>query len=160
MNPRFLLLFSLLILLACNNEKKEEKKPVTLPPQYYYYPRANVYFDSANKDYLFVTTDGKTWQTAKQIPNVVQGLMDKGIFIPNPSQPVWKDNEQHKLIYSSVLYAVPGDTVAKKEPPKPEIKAPDTLVVKEKKDRKGLRKFVDKIFSIFKKDKKKEDTAQ
>lgn len=152
----------LLFFVACNNEqKKEEKKAAGLPPAYYFFPRANVYFDSANKDYLFLANDGKTWQSAKQIPNIVQGLMDKSVLIVTPSNPVWKDNEQHRLLYSSLLYAMPSDTVAKKLPPKPVVKVQDTIAVaKEKKERKGLRKFVDKIFGIFKKDRKKKDTMQ
>src|SRR5215218_7557781 len=113
MHERRRILFFSLILFACGNGEEEKKTPATLPPQYYYYPRANVYFDSANKDYLFAANDGTSWQTAKQIPNIVQGLMDKSVFISNPPQPVWKDNEQHRLIYSAVLYATPEDTVAK-----------------------------------------------
>ncbi|HEU4903309.1 MAG TPA: hypothetical protein VFT06_10965, partial [Flavisolibacter sp.] len=98
MNERFLLLLFSFLLFACGNKEEKKKTPAPVPPQYYYYPRANVYFDSANKDYVFLANDGITWQTAKQIPNVVQGLMDKSVLIPNPPQPVWKDNEQHKLI--------------------------------------------------------------
>ena len=162
MNERLLIFLFSFVLFACGSGEREEKKPTALPPQYYYYPRANVYFDSANKDYIFLANDGATWQTAKQIPNVVQGLMDKSVLIQNPPQPVWKDNEQHRFIYSSLLYATPEDTVAKKElpPPPPVAKTTDTVSEKEKKERKGFRKFVDKIFGVFKKDKKKKDTAE
>jgi hypothetical protein len=161
MNERFLILFFSFLLAACGNGGEKKKTPAPKPPQYYYYPRANVYFDSANKEYVFLANDGITWQTAKQIPNVVQGLMDKSVLIPNPPQPVWKDNEQHKLIYSSVLYITPEDTTAKKAPPPPPIaKTTDTIAGKEKRERKGFRKFVDKIFSVFKKDKKKKDTVE
>lgn len=162
MNERFLVLLFSFLLFACGNGEEKKKTPAPVPPQYYYYPRANVYFDSANKEYIFLATDGITWQTAKQIPNVVQGLMDKSVLIPNPPQPVWKDNEQHKLIYSSVLYVTPEDTIAKKEPPPPPptAKTTDTVAEKEKRERKGFRKFVDKIFSVFKKDKKKKDTVE
>jgi hypothetical protein len=162
MIERFLIVLFSFFLAACGSGEEEKKMPAALPPQYYYYPRANVYFDSANKDYVFAAGDSSTWQTAKQIPNIVQGLMDKSVFIPNPPQPVWKDNEQHKLIYSAVLYATPEDTVAKKEPPPPPppVKSPDTASGEEKRERKGLRKFVDKVFSVFKKDKKKKDSVQ
>ena len=161
MNERLLLFFFSFVLAACGNTERGEKKPAALPPQYYYFPRANVYFDSANKDYVFLANDGTTWQTARQIPNVVQGLMDKSVLIKNPPQPVWKDNEQHRFIYSSLLYATPEDTVAKKAPPPPPVaKTTDTVSEKEKKDRKGFRKFVDKIFGVFKKDKKKKDTTE
>jgi hypothetical protein len=163
MSTRFWILLLPLFFFACNDNKKEvAKKPAALPPLYYYYPRANVYFDSANKDYVFLATDGVTWQTAKQIPNIVQGLMDKSVLIENPSQPVWKDNEKHKLVYSALLYATPNDTVEKKEPPKSVIKpekTPDTLAAPKKKQ-SGLKRLLDKIFGGFKKEKKKKDTAQ
>jgi len=160
MNGRFLLYFFLLFCFACNSKPAAKKEAVALQPQYYYYPRANVYFDSANKDYVFLANDGKTWQTAKQIPNIVQGLMDKSVLITNPSQPVWKDNEKHKLVYSALLYVTSADTLEKKEPPKPVATAPVDTAATEKKEHKGVRKMLDKFFGLFKKDKKKKDTAQ
>lgn len=159
---RFLLFFLFSFsLIACNNEKAKEEVP-RLTPQYYYYPRANVYFDSANKEYLFMASDGQNWQTAKQIPAVVQGLMDKTSLVQNPSNPVWKDNEKHRLIYSAVLYATPNDTTAKKEAPKPiaDRRGSRDKEKGDKKDRKGLGKFLDKIFGGLKKDKKKKDSAE
>ena len=158
MDTRFVLLFLSFFLFACNNDsKREEKKETLLPPKYYYYPRANVYFDSANKDYIFLGNDGKTWQTEKQIPAAMQLLMDKNAYIENPPQPVWKDNEQHKLLYSALLYTTYADTVRKKETTfvkKPAILRVDTI---KKKERKGVRKFFDKLFSRFKKNKDKEE---
>lgn len=151
-----IVLFALSIVGCNDNDKAAEQKTARLSPQYFYFPRANVYFDSANKEYLFLATDSSDWQTAKQIPNVMQGLMDKSIYIETPSQPVWKDNEKHRLIYSSLLYATAEDTVQKKEVPKPIAKAPVDTVVAEKKP-KGIKKVFGKIFGIFKK--KKKDTT-
>lgn len=142
--------------LACNNNKAEKTvaaPPPPPPPKYYFYPKANVYFDTVNKEYLFLSSDEKTWQSAKQIPAAMQAMMDKNVLIDTPGKPVWKDNDRHKLIYSALLYASPADTqivkpvappVIKEAPPKEEIK----------KERKGLRKFLDKIFG-----RKKKDTA-
>lgn len=159
MNRYFLIIFIALVIAGCNDgNKTTQQKPTRLSPQYFYYPRANVYFDSANKEYLFLANDSSNWQTAKALPNVMQGLMDKSIYIQNPSQPVWKDNDKHKLIYSSLLYATPEDTVEKKEIPKPIVKVSVDTTAKEKKEAKGLRKVLGKIFGIFKK--KKKDTAQ
>ena len=161
MNRYFWLLLFPVFFFACNNGKEEPpKEPAALPPQYYYYPRANVYFDSANKDYVYLANDGVNWQTAKQIPNIVQGLMDKSVFIQTPSAPVWKDNEKNKLVYSALLYATPEDTMVKKVIPKPVIKrdsVPDSTTVTGKK-RSGVRRFFDKIFGGLKKDKKKKDS--
>lgn len=159
MNGRFLLLVFSFCLIACKDDQKAAPPKVdTLPPQYYYFPRANVYFDSANKDYLFLTADSSAWQSSKQIPAVVHSMMDKSVLIENPSQPVWKDNDKHKLVYSALLYATPNDTIEKKEPPKPLADTPKKTEeeVKPPKKRSGVRRFLDKIFG----GKKKKDTAE
>ena len=157
MTRYFLIIVCALFVVACNDDKSAEQKPQRLPPQYFYFPRANVYFDSSNKEYLFLANDSANWQTAKQIPNVMQGLMDKSVYVSNPQQPVWKDNEKHRLIYSSLLYATAEDTVQKKEIPKPVAKAPVDTVAQKKKDAKGIKKVLGKILGIFKK--KKKDTT-
>ncbi len=150
----FLALFFLFFSVSCNNnnaDKKTVEIPKQLSPQYYFYPKANVYFDSANKNYVFLTTDGKTWQTVKGIPAAMQLLMDKSILIDTPANPVWKDNERHKLIYSALLYASPSDTQITKEV-KP---LPKPVVIKQeevKKKKSGLKKFLEKIFGKKKKD--------
>jgi len=165
MNVRLLLLSFTLFVFACGNEQKPGvNKPATLPPQYYYFPRANVYFDSANKEYLFLTADSSSWEKSKQIPAVVQSLMDKSVYIGHPSQPVWKDNDKHKLVYSALLYATPADTVEKKAPVITEAAKPvitpsaDSINNALEKKRSGVRRFFDKIFGGLKK--KKKDTAQ
>lgn len=154
------MLFFFFLLVACNNKAEEGKpeSPAILPPQYYYFPRANVYVDSANKDYLFLANDGKTWQTAKQIPAAMQVMMDKSVLIEKPTQPVWQDNENHRLVYSALLYATASDTT-RKAPPKPKEAAskPAADSAKEAgKERKGLRKFFDKLFGKNKKDRHKD----
>ena len=164
MNRLIGLLFSYFLLVACNTKKEEEtpQQATTLPPQYYYFPKANIYVDSANMDFLFVANDGKTWQTAKQIPVAMQAMMDKNILIENPSQPVWKDNENHRLVYSALLYATASDT-ARIVPPKPEAtpsKPAEDTVKEEVKERKGLRKFFDKIFGRNKKDKRNNENNE
>ncbi|MDQ3278047.1 MAG: hypothetical protein M3Q06_06960 [Bacteroidota bacterium] len=159
MNRQVTLFFVFICLVACNGkaEKAEPESPATLPPQYYYFPKANVYVDSANRAYLFLANDGKTWQSAKQIPAAMQALMDKSVLIQNPAQPVWENNENHRLVYSALLYATASDTT-KKEAPKSKIvssKSEEDSVKEAAKDRKGLRKFFDKIFGKNKKDKDK-----
>lgn len=145
------------VLFACSDNKAEKLAAAVHPPappapKYYFFPKANVYVDSVNRDYVFLSGDGKTWTTEKQIPAVVHGLMDKSILIDSPPQPVWKDNENHRLVYSAVLYATPADTVEKKERRVvAKAEAPDTA---EKKERKGgLRRFFDKLFGKKNKDK-------
>jgi len=142
---KFFALLLFVFCFACTN-KKAETIVVATPapsPKYYFFPKANVYFDSVNKDYLFLTNESRTWSTAKQIPDVMQSMMDKSVLIDSPSTPVWKDNQNHKLVYSALLYASPNDTVEKKAPPTVQKPVTPEPV---KKEKKGLRKFLDKIF--------------
>jgi hypothetical protein len=139
--------------VACTQKQPEKQAAVPPPPapRYYFYPKANVYFDSANMDFVFLGNDGKTWQTVKQIPAAMQVMMDKNVLIDSPAAPVWKDNESHRLVYSALLYAAPSDTQAEK---KVMVVLPPKENLEKKKERKGLRGFFDKIF----KRKKKNDT--
>ena len=163
MYRHFQLIYCLIFFLACNEGRPEETKEeevIALPPLYYYFPRANVYFDSANKDYVFLGNDSAKWQTAKQIPAVVLALMDKSVQIQDPPDPVWRDNENHKLVYSARLYATPGDTVVKKKVAKtvPKREAPplDSTIV-EVKEKKGVGKFFQKIFGGKKRERKEQE---
>lgn len=156
MTGRLLTFLLAVCLLACSDDQKRlPQKTASLPPQYYYYPRANVYFDSANKQYVFLTADSSSWQSSAQVPAVVKSLMDKGVLIEHPSHPVWKDNDKHRLVYSALLYATPNDTIEKVEPPQPvadtPVKAPEES--KPEKKRSGIRRFFDKIFGGLKKEK-------
>ena len=84
----------------------------------------------------------------------MHSMMDKGVLLDTFSQPVWKDNQNHRLIYSAVLYRSPNDTVEKK--PGPVVQKPVADVdtsVGQKKEKKGLSKFLDKLFGKKKKDK-------
>jgi len=153
---RMLKFFSLAIAFfcfACGNNKAETAAAPP-PPKYYFYPQANVYFDTVNQDYLFLTNEGKTWTSARQIPDVVQSMMDKSVLIDSPAAPVWKDNANHKLVYSALLYASPNDTVERKEPVVVVKKPVNSDSVKKKK---GLGKFLDKIFGRKKKAKQEDE---
>lgn len=136
--------FALTAAAACNNSKPAEPAVVEAKPLYYFYPKANVYFDSANKTYAFLGSNGAAWQTAKEIPAVVRQLMDKGALIDSPATPVWRDNETHKLVYAAQLYATAKDTQEVKEPVV--VAAQKTEITQKKKERKGLGKFFNRIF--------------
>lgn len=156
--PIFAFLF-IFLMAACNQDAEESRVEgvETKAPLYYYFPKANVYIDSANSDYIFLGNDGKSWQTAKQIPAAMQALMDKNVFIEYPSQPVWQDNESHRLVYSALLYATPNDTTKKVAPKSTVIRPVAKDTVEEKKERKGLGKFLNKIFGKKKKEQKNEE---
>ncbi|RYF84504.1 MAG: hypothetical protein EON98_09010 [Chitinophagaceae bacterium] len=140
----------LALFVSCNDNKAEQSKvsaPPPPPPKYSFYPKANVYFDTVNKDYIFLGSDGRTWTSGKEIPAAMQSMMDKSVLLDTFSQPVWKDNQNHRLIYSAALYATPNDTIERKPPP-PVVQKPADSV---KKEKKGLAKFLDKIFGKKKK---------
>lgn len=136
---------------ACGNNKAEQAAPAPLPPKYYFYPKANLYFDTVNKDYVFQSNDGKAWVSQKQIPAALQAMMDKMVLLDTFSQPVWTNNDNHKLVYSALLYATPNDTVERKEVV---VQKPVTDTVK--KEKKGLAKFFDKLFGRKKKNKEQQ----
>ena len=153
---KFFALTLFIFCFACTDKRTEETVAPPLPaPKYYFFPKANVYFDSVNKDYLFLTNAGQTWSSAKQIPDVMQSMMDKSVLIDSPASPVWKDNQNHKLVYSALLYASPNDTMQKKALPPPLLRAGNADTVK--KEKKGLRKFFDKLFGRKKKNKEPEE---
>lgn len=149
----FVLIVICFSFFTCNDNKAETVVAAPPPPKYYFYPKANVYFDTVNKDYLFLGSDGQTWTTGKEIPAAMQSMMDKSVLLDSFSQPVWRDNQNHRLIYSAALYATPEDTVERKPTPPPVAHVPDNKGGDEKKEKKGLRKFLDKIFGKKKKDK-------
>ena len=140
---------------ACNDNRAKETTAVAPPPPpiYYYYPKANVYFDTVNKNYVFLGNDGVTWTSGKEIPAAMHSMMDKSVLLDTFTQPVWKDNQNHRLIYSAVLYRSPNDTIEKKPEPVVQKPAANPNVGEEKKEKKGLRKFLDRIFGKKKKDK-------
>ena len=154
MRSYFLLMICFLA-FACGESEVKSKAVAAPPPppKYYYYPKANVYFDTVNKDYIFLGSDGATWTSGKAIPAAMQSMMDKSVLLDTFSQPVWKDNQNHRLIYSAVLYRSPNDTIEKKPEPVVLKPAPGPDSVGEKKEKKGLRKFLDKLFGKKKKDK-------
>jgi hypothetical protein len=153
----YLLMAICFLCFACgDNQARDTTVAAPPPPKYYYYPKANVYFDSVNRDYIFLGSDGATWTSGKEIPAAMHSMMDKSVLLDTFSQPVWKDNQNHRLIYSAVLYRSPNDTVEKK--PEPVVQKPTVTAdtVEQKKEKKGLRKFLDKLFGKKKKDKEAE----
>lgn len=150
---RYFFLLLTVFYFACTDNKAEEPLAAPPSPKYYFYPKANVYFDTVNKNYLFQGSEGK-WVTEKQIPAMMQAMMDKSVLLDTFQQPVWKDNEIHRLVYSAALYASPRDTV---EEPEPVVQRPASSEPEVKKEKKGLRKFLDKIFGRKKKNEDKKN---
>jgi hypothetical protein len=143
---------------ACKG--KEEAKP----SEYYYYPKTNMYFDVAKNIYIFSLDGAKTWDTIDaKTQNEPITLGDK-IVLYGSSDSIWKDNDAHRRAYKGKLYDVLADDTTD---------VPVTTIITEKKivkkttpvkkeeeevqkPRKGLGKFLNKIFG--KKKDKKENT--
>lgn len=130
----------------------DKKPPVKQSSTYYYYPKVNMYYDVANSIYIYLDTDGKTWQSAKQITDKLTTGMGKKAILINPPLPVWKSNEHHKMVYSTALYASSKDF--RKSPPKTstvtskpntEAKKPEAAQQQEKKE-SGIERFFKRLF--------------
>lgn len=141
---------------ACN-EVEEEKQGTTI----FYYPKPNVYYDVEEKQYFFFSDDNKEWRTEKNLEAFQKDSLGKNVVIENPSQPVWKDNEHHRLVYGAALYTSAvdlqrkyyEDSVNSLPKPPPVIIKKDTSLISNEQDeevtdneKKGLKKFLDRVF--------------
>lgn len=121
-----------------------------------YYPKANVYYDHGDNTYSFMDKDGN-WKTSRELPASQQVNLDKKITLNGTSKNIWKENEQHRLIYSIQLYSSPKDFKADPPPPPPQvtIKEEDPEkpgLQKTEPKQKGLKKFFNKLFGKDKKE--------
>ncbi len=131
---------------------KSQKKEYIQGIRFQYYPKANVYYDLDNKEYHLLQNE--KWQRSKNITEEQQSFLGKGVVINKPAIPVWKDNEQHRLIYGTALYTSTADVKQKyyedsiRSLPKKIIvpKADSVAVEEEEKKRSGVRNFFDRIF--------------
>ncbi|HWJ29165.1 MAG TPA: hypothetical protein VNS32_21675, partial [Flavisolibacter sp.] len=89
--------------IGFSSKKPAEKK--IIPPYYYYFPQANVYFDSVSKLYTYQISNNEGWYTDMNIPDSLRFLLNKKVILGNCPDPVWKNNEHDRLIYSVSLYA-------------------------------------------------------
>ncbi len=150
-------LIYILVFFSCKEVEKSKQGNT-----FEYYPRVNIYYDIDEKYYLVFDSAQNAWQQKNNLSAEETDMLSKKVVITNPSRPVYKDNDNHRLIYGTVLYSSPEvlrqkfieDSIklaaVKKEKP---IKKVDTVAEaeREKKPKRGLKKFFDKIFN--KKDK-------
>lgn len=118
---------------------------------YYYYPKANFYYDSTEGKYVCWDTSTVQWRKTNQLP-VQEVDLGKRVRIGESAEPVWKENQQHRLIYSVSLYSDPEDfkkeqktVIAASE----KSNAPKSEKVEKKS---GMKKFLERIFPPKKKD--------
>lgn len=125
-------------------------RPVA-PHTYYYYPKANFYYDSTAGNYICWDSSATEWKNTDQLP-VQQLDLGKRVRIGESLNPVWKDNQQHRLIYSVSLYSEPEDFKKKKVPVSNSDKKTDSALSEEKDEKKsGVKKFFERIFPPKKK---------
>jgi hypothetical protein len=127
-------------------------RPLVTPHTYYYYPKANFYYDSTAGNYVCWDSAATEWKTTDKLP-VQEVDLGKRVRIGESTNPIWLDNQDHRLIYSVSLYSEPKDFKTKAKPvvttPKQQ---PDTVSELAKSEKKsGVRKFFEKIFPPKKK---------
>lgn len=133
------------IFCSCSNNEQPKQGDTFL-----YYPKENIYYDIALKEYYFFDSTQNSWQQRKDIDG---NSLGKKVLITNASFPVYKDNEQHRLIYGSKLYTSSDEIRRKyiedslKSLPPPVAKKSNTSEdKKDEKKKSGFRKFWEKLF--------------
>jgi hypothetical protein len=155
MKSVLLFLISTLLFFSCKEVEKLKQGST-----YEYYPLANIYYDIDEKYYLVFDSAQDAWQQKENLSGEETDTLGKKVVITNPSRPVYKDNDNHRLIYGTVLYSsseelrqkfiedsLKVDSAKKVKP----IRKVEPKLEAEKKPKRGLKKFFDKIFN--KKDK-------
>jgi hypothetical protein len=119
-----------------------------LPHTYYYYPKANFYYDSTDSQYILWDSTKAGWTETNELP-LQEDDLGKKVRLGHAAEPVWKENQQHRLIYSVSLYSDPEDF---KTPKKVEAEKPNVAGEPEEVQKKtGLKKFIERIFPPKKK---------
>lgn len=147
-----MLLILALVLFSPKDQERllgHDRPPI--PHVYYYYPKANFYYDSTDSEYILWDSTKANWTESNELP-LQQVDLGKRVRLGEAPQPVWKENQQHRLIYSVSLYSDAEDF---KRPKKQEQEKPNIVAEPEQiKKKTGLKKFFERIFPP----KKKKDT--
>ena len=134
------------------NSRIQSDRPLVKLHTYYYYPKANFYYDSTAGRYICWDSAATEWKTTDKLP-VQEVDLGKRVRIGESLNPVWLENQDHRLIYSVSLYSEPKD-FKKKEKPIVTASKPkqDTMSELEKAEKKsGVKKFIERIFPPKKK---------
>lgn len=137
---------AVLFLAACSDDANETKPDVE--HGYYFFPKANIYYDTADKEFIYFDSATRQWQQGNLPPTYIQGDMGKSVLLDTAPAPVWSANPEHRLVYSARLYADSSDF--KKPPPvqKETVLASEPSADEEEQPRKRSRvgKFFDRVF--------------
>lgn len=150
-----------IMIIACAGFAACSNPSATTPQQgstFYFYPKPNVYYDVERKTYYLFEPSKGAWERRETLDAASLAALGKKVVIDTPGVPVYKDNEQHRLIYSATLYASQEEMRRKFEEdsinslPK-QNPTTDTLPTtpQEEKHKTKVGKFLDKLFGKKKK---------
>lgn len=132
------------------NKSIKSDRPVQ-PHTYYYYPKANFYYDSTAGNYVCWDSSTAEWKTTDKLP-VQQEDLGKRVRIGDSPAPIWRENQNHRLIYSVSLYSDPEDFKKNEKPVTKDTLKSDSVIAEEKEEKKsGVKKFFERIFPPKKK---------
>jgi len=144
----------MILVVACNGKEENTGN------EYYYYPQKNVYYD-VNKQKFYYSVDGsKSWLTFAGTGNTDVSTLGEKVEIYSNDTLIYNDNDNHRRLYAGRLYnlniantdlanVAPAAVSERRSIVK---KSPAAKEKKEEKTKKGLGKFLGKIFG--KKEKK------
>jgi len=135
-----------MLALSCAGENKKGAF------EFYYYPKVNMYYDVTSSQYLYSIDSAKTWTVITDTSQQGQASLGEKHVLYADRRDVWRDNEQHRNTYhGSILNIVsatndlPADEGTVKER-KALVKKPATKAAEEEKPKKGIGRFLQKIF--------------
>jgi hypothetical protein len=122
-----------------------------------YYPRSNVYLDQDNKVYLLFDTVEQSWQRRAELAPKEQEALGPSVPIEDAPRPVYRANEQHRLVYGTSIYSNDAELAKKRRedsvaaaPPPVVNHAPEEPEAPKKKSKVG--RWLQKIFGGKKKE--------
>lgn len=134
---------------GCEEEEKPQGSVI------HFYPLTNVYFDKENDRYLQYDSSKKEWRKIKAADFKERNL-GADTIIPSPVDPVYTENQDHRIIYGTALYTdydqltkkYIQDSLASKPVPKKSPTNKQTKEEKEEEEKKSkFQKWLDKVFN-------------
>jgi hypothetical protein len=145
-----------ILAISCQSNNLSEDKEGY---EFYYYPAKNVYYNPEKKNFLYSLDGGKTWDSTMNPSGTDPGTLGEKVIIRSLAEDVYKSNETHRNLYKGKLYnftaadtaytsAAPEVTERKVEQ---KTRTDAKPLPEEEKPKKGLKKFLKKLFGKHKK---------
>ncbi len=135
-----------LFMVSCNSNSKGSQTG------FYYYPRKNMYYDVEKNIFLYSLDSAKTWRSLANVTGKEPATLGEKVIIDKTPDEVFKNNEEHRKLYSGNLYNnINRDTTATLNPEVSERKELATRIAaarsnNSEKPKKRIKKFFEKIF--------------